>query len=445
MKTNLQKNLLIATLLLILSSGSFAQAYLQDPKYGPDEETRRECAVNLSLYREHYNQRNFDAAKSSWLRVLDICPAASQNAYIHGVRMMKTWIDQERNPNRRSELIDSLLMIYDMRIEHFDRRGILLGQKGMDLVSLDSDRFEEAYGYLKESIEIEKENSDSPVIYTYMVLTNSMYDQNKLSAEEFIETYAKLAEYLDEQLKERPGNPRLTQIKESVDGIFSSAGVADCENLEQLFAPRIKNNPNDLEQIKKTRSLLSANRCENTDFYRDVTMRYFDLEPTARMAHELAGLFNRLRNYEKSVEYLKRAVELEEDPIRKSTYLVEKGIIVFNEFKRLQEARSIALRALQVNEKMGHAYILIGNLYASANDCFSDDFRKNTIYWAAVDKFIRAKQVDPSLESESDRLIEIYSRYFPVQSDIFFQDLQPGQRYTVGCWINETTTVRARP
>ncbi len=445
MKTLLKQSILFAALALMITSSVTAQSYLQNPKYGVDEEARKECATNLSLYREQYNHRNYDMAKPYWQKALAICPAASQNTYIHGARMMKVWIDAEQNPIRKTELIDSLMMIYDMRIENFNRKGILLGQKGMDLASLAPDRYEEAFAYLKESVEIEEDASDAPVLYTLMAITKVMFDNQKLSAEDVIETYSTIADYIDVQVAENPNNSTLMQVKENVDAIFSGAGVANCENLTQIFEQRVQNNPDDIELIKKTYNLLGANGCENKDFYRNTAEKLFAKEPTASLAYELAKIFDKQNSFDKAEMYFKKAIDLETDTTRKSIYLVEYAGIVFNDLNRPQEARSLALKAVNINPNMGHAYILIGNIYAAEKNCFTDEFQKKTIYWAAVDKFIKAKQVDSTLENDCNKLIEVYSQYFPAQNDIFFQDLTLGGRYTVGCWINESTTVRARP
>jgi tetratricopeptide (TPR) repeat protein len=444
MKTLTKKRFVSLAAILVFVVSTFAQPYLKDPKFGANEEARRECATNLSLYQEQYKQRNFNSAKPYWQKTLQICPAVSQNAYIHGVRMIKTWIEEERNPNRKAQLIDSLMMVYDMRIQHFDRRGFILGNKGMDLISLDPDRYEEAYAMLKESIETERDASDSPVLFTYMFVTKTMFDNKKVEAETVIESYVLLTDYIDAQIAARPDDGRLVQIKENLDAIFTSAQVADCNNLTQIFETRINNNPTDLDLIKKTHTLLTANRCQSSDFYRETSEKLFQLTPTAPLAYELARIFVGLRNFSKVEEYYKKAIELEEEIVRKSGYLVEYAGIMFNEFKNPQQARSLALQALNVNPNMGHAFILIGNIYASEKNCFADEFQKKTVFWAAVDKFNRAKQVDPNLTEDCDKLIDLYIQYFPAQNDIFFQDLQPGQRYTVGCWINETTTVRAR-
>ncbi|MDD2197012.1 MAG: hypothetical protein PHE03_05985 [Bacteroidales bacterium] len=445
MKTLLKQSILLTAIVLMFSSNAFAQNYLQNPKYGVDEEARKECATNLSLYREQYNHRNYDMAKPYWQKVLTTCPAASQNSYIHGVRMMKIWIEAEQNPTRRVELVDSLMMIYDMRIQYFNRKGTLLGQKGMDLASLASDRYEEAYGFLKESVEIEEDASDAPVLYTLMAITKTMYDNQKLSAENVIETYSVIADYIDIQVASKPDDAVLTQVKENVDAIFSSAGVANCENLTQIFEQRVENSPDDVELLKKTYNLLNANRCQDKGFYRNTAEKLFTKDPSASLAYELAKIFSGLNNYGKAESYFKKAVELESDTLRKSIYLVEYAGVVFNNLKRPQEARTLALRSLAINPNMGYAYIVIGHIYAAEKSSFSDEFQKKTVYWAAVDKFIKAKQTDPTLEGDCNRYIEAYSQYFPAQNDIFFQDLNLGDRYTVGGWINEVTTVRARP
>jgi hypothetical protein len=51
--------------------------------------------------------------------------------------------------------------------------------------------------------------------------------------------------------------------------------------------------------------------------------------------------------------------------------------------------------------------------------------------------------VDPALTEDADKRIKTYSVYFPPTEVLFFYNMNEGDSYTVGCWINETTTVRA--
>ena len=73
-----------------------------------------------------------------------------------------------------------------------------------------------------------------------------------------------------------------------------------------------------------------------------------------------------------------------------------------------------------------------------------EEFDQKAVYWAAVDKFVKAKSVDPQLTDEANRYIEAYKARFPDGETIFFYNYKQGDSYTVECWINEKTTVRAR-
>ena len=98
----------------------------------------------------------------------------------------------------------------------------------------------------------------------------------------------------------------------------------------------------------------------------------------------------------------------------------------------------------------GRCYILIGCCYAAAKPYTEADYPaakaailNKTVFWAAVDQFNKAKQVDPSCASDADKLIAAYSKYYPTKEEIF--DLPGelgGSTYIVGGWINEKTLCR---
>ena len=112
--------------------------------------------------------------------------------------------------------------------------------------------------------------------------------------------------------------------------------------------------------------------------------------------------------------------------------------------KQPQKARTLALEAINLKPEWGEPYILIGDVYAGSKDCFTDEFEKATIYWVAVDQFSKAKSVDADVVEKANERISTYKKYFPDIETIFFYSLKEGDNYKVGCWINETTKVRAR-
>lgn len=159
---------------------------------------------------------------------------------------------------------------------------------------------------------------------------------------------------------------------------------------------------------------------------------------------DLPRYFLKKEDYDKAADYYKEAIEVETDPEKKADYLYQLAYITNTKMQDPKTARTLANQAIELNPAWGDPYILIGDVYASSKSCFEDDFEQSTIYWAAVDKFQKAKAVDSEVSEKASERIETYSKYFPDAETIFFYSLKEGDNYTVGCWINENTKVRSR-
>ena len=141
---------------------------------------------------------------------------------------------------------------------------------------------------------------------------------------------------------------------------------------------------------------------------------------------------------------MKEAINKSDDPKAKADYNYKLAQVYLSK-KNYPSAKKYALDALKTNPNMGDAYITIGLAYAvSSNDYEGDQFDKRTVFWAAVDKFVKAKQVDPSVAAKANEYIERYSPHFPTKDEAFFRDITAGKSVKVGGWINETTTARFR-
>jgi tetratricopeptide (TPR) repeat protein len=116
----------------------------------------------------------------------------------------------------------------------------------------------------------------------------------------------------------------------------------------------------------------------------------------------------------------------------------------YRALNRLPESRKNALKAAELNPTWGEPYAFIGDLYVmSATKCGDNDLTKKVAYWTAVDMYRKAKQVEPSITDEMNKKINLYKVYFPPTELLFFYGINEGDSYTVGCWINRETKVRA--
>ena len=160
-------------------------------------------------------------------------------------------------------------------------------------------------------------------------------------------------------------------------------------------------------------------------------------------------------DYEQAIAYYDQAIKLAmvEDELEDvADYQYNAAFYCFNNLKKYPEARKYAqasiatLSGLGQNKGQGRCYIIIGMCYA-ATRLYGNDAKgailNKTVYWAAVDKFVKAKQVDPSVEAQASEFINSYSKYYPTKEERF--DLPgefSGNTYYVGGWIGESTAIR---
>ncbi|MCD4680230.1 MAG: hypothetical protein K8S00_07565, partial [Bacteroidales bacterium] len=114
--------------------------------------------------------------------------------------------------------------------------------------------------------------------------------------------------------------------------------------------------------------------------------------------------------------------------------------------KDISADRSYAHKAAKIRLGVGLPFLLIGDIYAtSAKSSGSNALTARVAYWAAVDKYVKAKSIDKDISIKEDALkkISMYSKQFPNSETIFFYNLKEGDPYKVECWINENTIVRA--
>jgi tetratricopeptide (TPR) repeat protein len=164
--------------------------------------------------------------------------------------------------------------------------------------------------------------------------------------------------------------------------------------------------------------------------------------------------------YHKQMEYLKKEcitkwlgigivnllfllpLTSQEIKLDKAQECLNQSILAYKKLK-YEECRIYALKALEFNPNLGEAYIVVGQAYIASKDlCFPNEYDiKSIMFCLAVDKFELAKKVDSSITDRANELIRVYSKYFPSREEIW-SNIRSGEKYKIGCWINEETTIR---
>ena len=240
-----------------------------------------------------------------------------------------------------------------------------------------------------------------------------------------------------------------------MDNIFAISGAADCSKLDEIYAAVVKDNISNLDMLQKIAKLYKRVRCTESDVYFAACEAAHKLQPTDESAAGCASMAAKKGDYQQAVDYYDQAIKLAmvEDELEDvADYQYNAAFYCYNNLKKYQEARKYALASIATlsglgqTKGQGRCYIIIGMCYA-ATQLYPQDAKgrilNKTVYWAAVDKFVKAKQVDPSVEAQATEFISSYSKYYPTKEERF--DLPnefSGSTYYVGGWIGETTSIR---
>lgn len=419
-------------------------------KYGADSVR---CITNLSLYKEFYRQQNYKDALPYWRWVLKNCPRSRENTYLDGIRIMEYKIHNEKDAKRKDAYVDTLMMVFDNRIKFFPnhykthqpQEGNILGRKGVMLYEVKPEANEQIIEILKRSIELEGASTPGDVIVYYFRAIVNRVREGKADSSTIVDVYDQVSELIDANLNTASLDEKMRvnweNIRNNVELTFEP--YATCKDLTAIYEAKFKATPDDIVLLQKITKILDKKKCTDTPLFFQATQNLHKLQPDAVSAYMMARLLLKDEKYAEAIPYLKDALELQTDDNKKSTsaYLLAS---VYLSLKNYTACRSYAQKAMELRPGDGNPILLIGDAYAaSAKDCGDDELTKKAGYWAAVDKYIQAKRLDPSIAEAADKRIGNTSAAFPTQETIFFHGLKVGDTYKVECWINETTTIRA--
>jgi hypothetical protein len=195
---NLRKGLMVVLPVLFFTISLQGQS-----KYGNDS-TR--CRENLSNMSSFVKIKVYEYAYLPWNYAFHHCPAASKNIYIQGKKILDWQIENASDEQVKEAFIDTLMLMYDKRIENFGEESKVLGKKGVDLLKYRRSAVEEAYGILSLSLEKGGNKTDAAVLATLVTTSSVMFQNGKIEADEMINNYLKSMEAVESQRQNAQNN-----------------------------------------------------------------------------------------------------------------------------------------------------------------------------------------------------------------------------------------------
>ncbi len=432
----------IAAMALFASSTLSAQG-----KFGPDS---AECIKYLSYYTEYYKQKNYDSALPNWRQAYRLCPPTARYSLLSdGTTLLKRVLQQNsRNPIYREALVDSIMKIYDERIQYWPKYSTSsLNNKALDMYNFMKDEPEKLYEGLTTAVN-ELGVSARANIYLFQISTAvDLYKDGKLDPEAVISAYETAVENIAAMPVKNDVEKRSNEkIISDIESLFITSQVASCDNLIALFTPRFEADPQNVDLAKNIVKMMGITEgCTDNDLFLNAVTVMHNMEPSHISAYNLYKLYAGRADVENAVKYMTEAIEnAESDAVTDGGYQYELAAFCYKN-GQTAKAYAAAQAAVELDPAIaGKAYMLMGTIWGSM-PCSGNDIEQRAKYWVAVDYMNKAKAADETLAESANDLIRQYAAYYPQTAEAFMYDVTDGQSYTVSCGgLRATTTVRTQ-
>jgi len=413
--------------------------FSQEDKFGADPE---ECKKNISLYREFRDQKNYKDAFGPWQKACELCPKAAKTLYTDGVNFYKDKIKNATDDAQKAEFAEAMFKVYDARIEHFGQRGYVLGRKGADMLRYKSDAPEEALAVLKESLDLQKEESEAGALGGYYTALYYTYKKGGATKADLLENYVRVSDYITHNLENGSDKHKKYFVKaqQNIDKAFVT--VAECEDITPILEEKFAADPNNVGMLKMASKVLNARKCEEAPIYEKVIVKLNELEPSHESAFGLGKMMRLNGKFGSAIDYYKQALGLCPDCANIEQYRL--GLAdAYQANGQNAAAASMARQVLADNPNNGNAYLIIGNaISASSKGCGENEMEQRAVYWLAADYFAKAKAVDADVAALANNRIAAVKSRFPDKKLAFQYGFIGKEEIEIGCWINEKTRVR---
>ncbi|MBI1224960.1 MAG: hypothetical protein GC192_06955 [Bacteroidetes bacterium] len=409
------------------------------------------------LYKDFLKANDWNDAWEKWQYVYKNAPNADgkrSTVYTDGIKFYEHFMEEDTT--KKEQYISEIFKIYDAMEKCMGEGGHVTGLKAFDYFFKYPTRIskEELYNLFKKSIELDGGKPRYFILNPFTSVLVDLAQEEKVPLAEAQQYEKIIQDAIKKGLAECEGTdcenwkiiaeyaPARLEALESIEDFYP------CSYYSDKYYPLFKANPTDCEVIINTYSRMKWGKCdENDPKLQEVNNAYLanckKPDDDAPTCNELL----RSGKYRDAVKCLEDAIPNISSSSDKAKYNYLIAQIYFAYLKNFPKARQYAREASRLRPNWGDPYILVGLLYASSGPLCGPGrgWDSQVVVWPAIDEWQKARSVDPSVSGKANGYINQYSQYMPSKEDIFQRLKKEGDSYFVPCWIQQSTTIRAKP
>ena len=441
--------LILAVAFAVIGFSAMAQVNYDDPRYAVWGENAKQRESNMlanQFLKESVDNKEYKAAAGYLKQLLEQAPKGAQGIYTNGIKLYKTLINTAKTDEQRNVYIDSLMIVYDVRLQAFadhSRYGkaYILDRKAREYLTYKPEDREGVRKIFTEAIAATEEKNgkaDQELVAIYFSNLCEDYKNNLVDATSVISEYDRFSPLFE------GAEGAAADLKNQFDTAFGASGAASCENLESLFSKKLAEKPEDEALLGQAVSLMSRANC-NSDFFFNTAEKFYSIKPSSETALFLAQGFQGRGEFDKAMKYLNEALAAESDNAERAKLYVRIGLISIQTGDHAN-AMNAAKEIKAIDSENGYAPYIMGQCYAATAN---GDFTAQAGYWAAYDAMNQAVELlvsEPAIQEAAKKMASAYRGSFPTKEECFFNEVSAGARYTItkGYASGVSTTVRYR-
>jgi tetratricopeptide (TPR) repeat protein len=452
MKMNLNLKNIALGLLLIAFTANSAFSQCKELKW-PENKAKAEESV--AIFGDAVKQQNFRGATSSLQWMLTNAPNWNTKLYVDAATAYDGLATKETDAVKKKVLVDSLMIIYDMRIKNCGDEVNVLNRKAASNAKYNinsKEKSEELLTMFDRVYEISGNNVNDNNLEAYISVIFANFIKQKplppaqktLTEDQILSRYDKLSGVIDAKMRlattqNKAGDvEKYKSIKANVDDKLAKMVTINCKFVKEKLEPRFRQNPTDVVLGKKIFQYMLNDKCTDDPLWFEAAELVHKTTPDFGLAKVLGAKYLQAKNFDKALPLLNEALALAKTPSEKADINVLLGDNE-NQKGAKASARDYYRKALAADPSNKDGYEKIGDLYYFS---FAECSKKQSL---AEDRLVYIAAFDMYAKAGNQEKMRSARGQFPSVTELFELNWKEGETKKIEkCWIGETVTLRTR-
>jgi len=410
-------------------------------------ENKAKAEESVAIYSDALKQGNYRGATAGLQWMLSNAPQWQTKLYIDGTEIYNKLATAEKDPAKKQVLVDSLMMLYDMRITNCGDEINVLNRKALYALNFNGQnkaKTAEVLALYDKVFELSGNNVQDNNLEGYMkaVQLNVALLKN-LSDEHILQRYDKISEIIDVKIKKAMAEnkqdviERLRKSKSNVDDILIKLVKVDCDFVRKNLAPKFKQNPSDVALAKKIFQFMTTGGCVEDPLWLESAEVIHQTSPDYGLAKNMGKIYAKNGKMDKAEALINESVTLATNPKDKADALILQGDILSQKGSK-SSAREAYRKAIGADPSSKDGYEKIGDLYMGS---FKDCSKQVSL---AEDRLVYIAAYEMYAKSGNQQKMAQARGQFPSVTELFELNWKEGETKSISCWVGETVVLRTR-